>query len=514
MLASSAAPELVRTDRWRALLFAPVVSALAVFGGLAAGQIAAGNARWALAVPVVVMVPLAYWRWPAAAPLSLVAAALVIEEVRTRGPLAVIDRLPVFWNSVHALILLPIEGLVIVALVIWAMHSALQRSIVLPWTTTSRALLLLWALLLAGLGVGLSRGGHLHFALWELRPWILLSASYLLANALLTSRRMLGNLLWVLVCATGLKGVEGTYLFFAYVRREHPRPESILGHEESVFFGIFIVLALALWVFGIRGRLRVAATTLLPFVIVADLANSRRTAWGIVIAAVFVLFVAAWFGVPERRRLIGSVLCATIVGAAFYFPLYWNHGYGTISQPARALRSQVSPDSRDASSDQYRKLEDANLVLNIRMAGLTGRGFGTPIDYAIPIPDISKYDPFIAYIPHNGLLWIWMRLGVQGEIALWLLIGAAVLTAGSLVRSHDKFLVMFGTLVLCAVLAYVMQGYEDQGFASLRIAPVIGVLLGGAEAATRIAARTVLPDAPVTRARAYARRAVLAPGSA
>jgi hypothetical protein len=329
----------------------------------------------------------------------------------------------------------------------------------------------------------------LNFALWEIRPWLLLSVAYLLAAALLTSRRLLMGLLWVIVCSTGFKGIEGSYIFFTYSRHLDPRPEAILGHEESVFFGLFIVLTLGLWLFGIRGRLRTTASVLLPFVVIADLANSRRTASGILIAALLVLLIMAWFGVPDRRRLVGALLCVAAIGAAVYFPLYWNKGYGTISQPARAVRSQISPDPRDAASNQYRGLEDANLILNIKMGGMLGTGFGRPIDYAIPLPDISAYDPIIAYIPHNGLLWIWMRLGLQGEIMFWLLIGAAIMKATSLVKSSERFLSMFGAIVVCAILAYVMQGYEDQGFASLRIAPVIGCLLGALEAACRLGQR-------------------------
>ena len=50
------------------------------------------------------------------------------------------------------------------------------------------------------------------------------------------------------------------------------------------------------------------------------------------------------------------------VVCAVYFPLYWNKtGGGTLSQPARAVRSTVSPDPRDESSNLYREQENANL---------------------------------------------------------------------------------------------------------------------------------------------------------
>ena len=480
-------------ETWRTVVLTPGVVALSILGGLAAGEAAMGRDRALLAVPFLLVLPLLYWRWPFVAPLSLLAAGLVFEEwtytIGTRkGPLT--DRLPLFRTPVHGVILLPIEGIIIVALLVWIMRAALQGSISIPRTRLFRAFIFFWFLLIVGLGVGLARGGKFNFALWEIRPWILMSATYLLATALLTTDRLLRSVLWVLVCAIGFKGIEGSVIFLTYSRHLTPRPDAILGHEESLFFGIFILVTLGLWLYGHRGWLRRTATALLPAVLIADLANSRRTASGIVIVGALALLMSAWIGLPERRRLVSGIFCAVAVLGAVYFPMYWNHGYGTVAQPARAIRSQVSPDARDASSDLYRKSEDANLILNTKQAGLLGKGFGRPIVYAIPIADISSVDPMIAYIPHDGLLWIWMRLGVQGEIAFWLLIGFAIIAAGGLAKADDRLLALFGALVVCAILAYVLQGYEDQGIASLRIAPVIGCLLGGLEAAQRLVPRS------------------------
>jgi hypothetical protein len=475
-------------ETWRAVLLAPAVIVLALFGGLLAGQAAMGQ-RTLIAVPFLVLIPVVYWKWPHVAPLSLLAAALVIEEwtyfIGTRkGPFT--DRLPLFRTPTRGVIILPIEAIITIALVIWILKSAERRSITLPRSPVARALSLFWGIIVLGLGVGLAHGGKFNFALWEIRPWLLLTCAYVLTTAWVTTRQLMRAILWVLVLGTGFKAIQGSIIFFTYSRHLDPRPDAILAHEESLFFGIFILLTLALWLYGQRGRLRLVATILLPAVGIADLANSRRTASGILIVGALVLLVSAWVGLPERRRIVGAIFSVVAISGAVYLPVYWNQGYGTISQPARAVRSQVSPDPRDASSDTYRSEEDANLILNAKTAGLLGKGYGRPIDYILPIADISNIDPTIAYIPHNGLLWIWMRLGVQGEIAFWLLIGFAIITAGRVARAQDRFIAMFGALVICALFGYVLQGYEDLGFASLRIAPVIGCLLGGLEAALRL----------------------------
>jgi O-antigen ligase len=181
------------------------------------------------------------------------------------------------------------------------------------------------------------------------------------------------------------------------------------------------------------------------------------------------------------RRLIAALL----VMGAVYFPVFWN-SEGTLAQPARALRSAIAPNARDLMSNQYRQAEDANLVLNIQASNGIGKGFGVPIDYAIPIQDLSDISSMIDYVPHNGVLYVWMRMGLVGEIAFLSLVGAMVIRGCQLVKVKDRELALFGTLVVCAVLGYVVQGYNDMGFFWFRIALALGALLGGVEAALRL----------------------------
>jgi hypothetical protein len=389
--------------------------------------------------------------------------------------------------------ILPIEALLALAFLVCLMKSVLDGSFRLPRSRLSRALLVFWVPLVVALGLGLSHGGQFNFALWELRPWLLLSVAYLITWGLLRTRASLQSVLWVFVLGSGFKALQGDYIFFSYSRNLRPRPESILGHEEALFFSLFIIITVALWLYGQQGRLRTVATALLPIVLVADLANARRTAWANLFAGLAVLLVAAWAGLPEKRGLVTVLTVAVGLASIIYFPLYWNHD-GALAQPARAVKSGVSPSRRDQASNLYRTQEDANLRLNIRESGILGRGFGVPIDYALPIADISSTDPMIKYIPHNGLLWIWMRLGVQGEIIFWVLIGTGVLGAGRLARSDDRQLALLGGFIACALVAYVIQGYDDVGFASLRIAVAIGCLLGCLEVALHLDRRPPVSD--------------------
>ena len=85
---------------------------------------------------------------------------------------------------------------------------------------------------------------------------------------------------------------------------------------------------------------------------------------------------------------------------------------------------------RDASSDLYREIENFDLVYTIRAEPLTGVGFGKPFYQPAPLPDISFF-VFYRYIPHNSVLWIWLKMGFVGFVAMFFVIAAALRAASA-----------------------------------------------------------------------------------
>jgi hypothetical protein len=270
------------------------------------------------------------------------------------------------------------------------------------------------------------------------------------------------------------------------VRNTYPVPESILGHEEAVFFSLFMLLTAGLWMFGIRGRLRMVATILLPFVIVADLANQRRTAWVIMGFGALLLLATVWLRCPERRRLTLVIALLGGISLAGYLPLFWSKS-GTIAQPARALRSAFDPSARDDDSDQYRLIETLDLGIDIRQAPL-GIGLGQRVNHPVTLPvDVSKDDTLIDYVPHNGILYLWLKNGFAGMLLFCFVIGSGMaLGCRVLLAARDRRVALLGALTIWAVEAYVFEGWFDHGLVVSRIAIVIGCLLGAAEAARRV----------------------------
>ena len=468
--------------------------------GLAAGAILAGLIAARLVVNgqepgvlglALVFLPVVLWKRPQLGPVVLLAGALSIEQFpysvgRVQG--AFTDQIPLFHGLNDSARFKPADVLLVGLLAILVLKAPASGIARIPRTPIARAIYVLLGAVALGVLLGISHHGDTRIAFTEIRPFVYLATTFLLASSFLTTRAAFRPLLWTLVLASGFKALQGV-LIFAEVQGVRPRPEAVLGHEEAVFFGLFILLTLALWLFEIRGPLRTTATVLFPIVFVADLVNSRRTAWLILGAGFIALAAIGYACLPRRRAFLRRLLAAVGVAAAIYVPTYWN-STGTIGQPARAIRSAVSPEGRDLMSNLYRVQENANLNLNIKQGGLLGKGWGVPIDYALPIDDISSIDPLIAYIPHNGVLYIIMRLGVVGALAFWSLLAAGIISACRLARSRDAELAVIGALIVCALVAYVMEGGSDLGFASYRIAFVIGTLLGVCDAALRLEARS------------------------
>jgi hypothetical protein len=455
--------------------------------GLVVGELVTAGKGVAVVGLVVVVLPPLLWKRPYLTPAVLLFGALTIEQFP--DPLSpsyarATSGIPLF-HGLGSLHLAPADLLLLLGGVL-ALVKHLERPAAarrpIPWPILGIA-----GAVLVGLASGMLHHGDLRVMFMETRPYVYLIATYFLACAFLTSRRSLQAVLWTIVMAAAFKATQALLIFVA-VRHEVPRPEAVLGHEDALFFGIFIFLTGALWLFDIRTRMRTMATWVLPLVIAADLANSRRAAWLVLGGGCVVLAIIAAKAMPWRRLLVLRIGAVVGVLLAVYMPAYWNKS-GGLAQPARAIRSIVAPNTRDASSDLYRVQENLNLKVNIRRGGILGRGFGVPIDYPIEIADISDIDPLIAYVPHNGVLYVLMRMGVAGGIALWALIGVALIGACRLARSRDRELAVVGAFVASALIGYAMEGGIDQGFFFYRVGFVMGTLLALAEAARRLERR-------------------------
>jgi len=474
---------------------AALLSGVSVLIGLVSGM--AGDAGLAgalfalLAIGLVVLL----WQRPELSPIVVLLAALTVEQFPfTSGqpgstsmaptPSDYTDRIPLFHGLGGGLHVSPADLLLLALLTIWMLKRGTAATATVPRSALTYAVGAVVLAAMVGVAVGQAHGGQLRIALTEVRPYMYLGIAYLVATVFTTRLSILNTVMWAIVLGSGFKAAQALHSFLT-VRHQIPRPDFIVGHEEALFFSLFMVLTAALWIFKVSGTLRTTATVLLPIVLAADLVNSRRAAWLILGGEVIALAIVTMVAVPSRRRFMAKVLAVMLLVSAVYFPAYWNHT-GALAGPARAVKSAVAPNTRDESSDLYRMQENENLKNNIRQGGPIGRGFGVPIDYSLGITDIQSIDPMILYVPHNGVLYVLMRMGLLGGIAFWSLLAAGIIAGCRLVRSRQPQVAVFGALLACALVGYALEGYNDQGFFMYRIAFVVGTLLGLGEAARRL----------------------------
>jgi hypothetical protein len=488
-----AVSDVERTRRMQAYAAGVMLVVLAAVLGPLGGMLSMSGHGFAVLAVAGLLVPVLFWKVPPSPVVLCVISATLIERFPDAGADAITSKVPLFRSLQDTIGLsgasfTPYELVLMMALLVWLAKGVADRRIRLRATPLGISVMVLLGIAIAMELFGVARGGVFNISLWELRPFLYVAITYLLASQLISKRAALEAILWGIVIGTGLKGLEGTERVFTVVIPAAARPDSILEHDESVFFSIFIILTLVLWIYGKRGWLRRVATLLVPFVFIADFGNNRRAAWVMLPAMLIAVSVIAYVRMTEKRKLIAWIVGVLLTLSTAYV-LAFRNSTALEAEPAHAVWSQFQPDPRDYNSNLYRQLENANLALDIKGVVFTGAGFGVPIAHPIPIFDASNLDPLINFIPHNTILYVWLRLGTLGAIAFWCMVGAAIVAACRLARYPHRDFGVFGTLAATAVMAWMVEGWLDQGITSFRIVSLIGCLLGAVAAAHRIAAR-------------------------
>jgi len=471
-------------------LLAIVAALVAAVTGIAVAQLIFGNAI-AVAILCAVIVGAIVWTKPWTGVIILAMAATVVEQFSlvAEGTFSDgTDHIPFFQSlnsaaGLGGIYATPFELFLALLLGVWLIKGFASRSLRLPRTKLSFWIGTL-ALIVAFTWVhGVATGGSFSDSLLELRPWLYVAIAFVASSQLIKDTKHLRVLIAVMAVGIGIKAMQG---LLTLVIHWGVRPQAILAHEESFFFGVFIAVLAGLWILPIKGRLRTMMTALFPFVLVADIANQRRTAWAIAGATLIIVFVLAFIAVPERRKTIALFALVGVVLGGIYW-LGFSNDPGLLGQPARAVLSQLAPTARDQASNQYRTVENVDLGIAIRLAMPFGTGFGHPIPQFVPNVNISDIDTFITYLPHNTVLHVWLRMGIFGIVSFWMVIGLAIISAIQVIRRRPSEITLLISVTLVVVLvAYVIQGFFDMGLYWFRIAITVGFLLGAFEAARRL----------------------------
>ncbi|BDI28732.1 hypothetical protein CCAX7_007830 [Capsulimonas corticalis] len=485
--------------RMRRLLLGAALLALAV-GGSYVG-VSLGNPALPLVLLVAIVTPVLLWRYPALATYTvfLIVCTSELQPITPKDSFT--DKLMFFMNintivqvyahaNFKALPISLMELFLLVAGVISMIRAVFTRSTKLEAGKLFLPIVIYIGFVTLGWAHGVGTGGDFKISLQEVRSQFYFLVAYLLAVNVITDMRRVTKLQWIMVLCIGLKGI--LYTFRRYVTMAGlPLPDQGVGsHEEAFFFDCFEALLLVLTVAGIQPKMRTVMWILLPTVILGNLACNRRAATAAIAIAVILVIAAAYQALPERRKMAGIVAVALAIGFSIYYPAFKDSS-SLIGQPARAIKSQFAPDARDASSNNYRDAENADILATVKLEPVLGYGYGKRMLHAVPIADISKSYEWWDILPHNNVLWVWMRVGTLGFIAFWAMIAAIIFQACAVMRidKSDNSVKAVGMISLLFTGMLLVFGLLDLQLSNFRDMLLTGFWTGVATAVLRMQQR-------------------------
>lgn len=445
---------------------------------------------------VLLVAPLVLRR-PVVGLYILMGAAVVVETDQLSFGMQGTSALPFFrdLNSVTGIRgfwINPAELLILITAAGWLLREGAGDRVKLKPMPLLAPVTVFIAAVAFGVIHGLITGGDVKIALWTVRPLAYFYLAYLLTLQLLTDRRQITGLLWLLIVGAALKGLIGWWRYYVDLGADLSAlnqvegMNSLMSHDESFFYlAVILLLAVQLLYGAPRGQ-RLAALLATPLVLLPFLANQRRAASLALIIALVLLGVVTISLLASRRRAIltGIVLAAAVL--PFYVAMSWNAD-SLAAEPVRAVRSGVSPESRDLASNEYREAENVNLEFTVRSDPLLGIGFGKEMREVWPLPDLSAQFAWYKIAPHNSILWVMMTIGIGGFAIFWYFVGAAtvgmLLVARRLSRRLEKGVAVYGLLMLVSLLVSALL---DQGLLSMREMLFVGILLGAVFALPRL----------------------------
>lgn len=322
-----------------------------------------------------------------------------------------------------ALIVNPGEVLIMTIIASWLVRVTVTRSFTLFLGYLFLPALAFLVFVTLGFFYGISQGGDLTIALWEARGMFYMPLAMVIASNLIQSRDHVRQLMWCAMVGLAIDGALGFVFVANDLRWDIGSVLEIAEHPFSIHLNSMFVLLLALVFFNGSPRMRWFLLMALPFMLVAYVANQRRAAYVAFVVVLLLLgLLSQWF----NRKLFWSIFPPLALVFVVYLGIFWNSNAAPAAV-AKQVRSIVAPveGSEESSSNLYRRLENINIHHTINQAPLTGVGFGRKFLIIAPMADISFFI-WWEYFTHNSVLWVWMKAGFGGFVALLMLIGSAV----------------------------------------------------------------------------------------
>ncbi len=375
----------------------------------------------------------------------------------------------------------PLELCLVFSLGVWILRMVIRREYKFYVTELTWAVLAFTGFIVLGIVYGLSQGGAIDIALWESRAIFYLTIMFLLCSNTYTERHQYNILMWAIMLGLFTEGIIGNWWVHIWEREKYDSRvfQTISEHSASQHMNTMYVFLMASWVYvggSIRKRL-ILPVMCIPVVVIYILSQRRAAFLTLGISFLFLAFVLY----HQRRWLFWQIMPPLVMIALAYMVVFWNSS-GPLAFPVQAVKSVIAEDdanSADRASNEYRDVENLNTLFTIQTEPLTGVGFGKKFYIAYQMPDISFF-VWWEYITHNSIMWMWMKTGAGGFIAMIYMIGLAIMTGARVVwrMPHGNLGAIALTLTIYIIMhfifAYVDMSWNDQSM--LYIGASMGVL--------------------------------------
>lgn len=325
---------------------------------------------------------------------------------------------------------------------------------------------------------GILTGGNVNIALWEMRPMVYLIAMFILTSNLLEKREHFSHLIWAAILALSIESLYGVYYFLTDLRGTLAGVSAIAEHTAAIHLNTLFILFLALWLYKGSAVKRFGLIPIMPAALLTYLVMQRRAAF--ITLFVGLIFMAILLYIDKRDVFWLIMPPAAMIGLV-YIAVFWNAS-GTLGLPAQAIKSVVAEnqaDAADLSSNLYRQIENVNISFTIHQKPLTGVGFGQAFYILVPLPDISFFE-WWSYLPHNSVVYIWVKMGIGGFLATLFFIGNAILIGTQAIRRmpHNELRAIAATatiyMTMHFIFAYVDISWDSQSM--LYLGAMMGVV--------------------------------------
>lgn len=433
-------------------------------------------------IGAVLVAGLIVWRPRLMFYVLAVTAVIIEEEPLTTGH-DLTDQLPIFqWPSALAgQPERPIGYLLLLTFFVLMAGHFIRRDQILRGGKLLGPFLIFLLFVVGGVFHSLASGGDFKITIVEVRPFWYLFVSYLLAYNVVTEKRHVRAFIWIAIVGAGIKAIQGAYIVFAVFQGNLSGQRVIMAHEESFFWVVILLLLLLFKIHYPDRRQARVILLLLPIIIFSLYANNRRADYiALLLAIVFSCALIFQLKPRIRRKLAINGTIIAVVFTGYVFAL--GHSSSAIASPARTVMSVFDPsasDSGDASSNQYRQVEDFDTRSTAKSNPIFGIGFGTPFEQPVKLVNLLSLDPYYLYIPHNNIYWVWFRLGGLGWGAFWFLIGSIIIQGCQIARRlRDPYLQIVAIVAVSATIMEIVLAFADYQLFFYRNVIFIGLLVG------------------------------------